>query len=276
MKSPLESRTVTLYLIERKGGWLDGISEQHDGRGMYSNCNCTLTGIPEDQYGKKIDPLTDKEKEFFAEKFGWNKERFSIHTEDNYWKGFRIALGKKAMPLNLSNLDDCLKYKYLLSWVKLIAPDWESRYEDNFRFAFKENDFDMNTKVAKSEKKMQAYDFLREIKVSKEKMRGVLRILGVTPSLAASMTELEAQLIDVIDSNQIDRFLEVKEDQFLEHKILIEKGLTTGEIVKQGKNQYFVKSLEENFRFDELIEYLADKKNVEAFVKLKAVTDEKE
>jgi len=180
------------------------------------------------------------------------------------------------MPLNLSNPEDCLKYKYLLSWRKTVAPNWDDRYEDNFQFAFKQNDHDVNVKVAKSEKKMRAYDFLREIKVEKEKMRGVLRILGFKPSLAASMPELEAQLVDVIDGNRIDRFLEAKEDPFLEQKILVEKGLITGEIVKQGKNQYFVKTMEEDFRFDELIEYLADKENIKVFLELKAATSEKE
>ena len=63
IKSPLVNKTVTIFPVKRRGGWLP---PDHDGSTLYTGAKIKKTGLLYDNDSRRsIDPLNDEEKAWF-------------------------------------------------------------------------------------------------------------------------------------------------------------------------------------------------------------------
>ena len=79
--------------------------------GMGENSTRTYV-VPQLRSGQLVDVLTKDEKEFLENVLGLDDGALSVYkVENNYWKSFKVTLGKADNYLDLSNPIDYIKYK---------------------------------------------------------------------------------------------------------------------------------------------------------------------
>ena len=127
--NPLREETVTVKFLPKDGSITD---KQHMlYGGMAENATRTFTVPIIASTGTLKNVLTNAEKAYFEDALGVN---LSVHNKkDNYWENFKVRLTKSDNILDLSNVDDYLKYKVLLANTQFICPSLEDRIEQGTR-----------------------------------------------------------------------------------------------------------------------------------------------
>ena len=133
--NPLREETVTVKFLPKDGSITD---KQHMlYGGMAENATRTFTVPIIASTGTLKNVLTNAEKAYFEDALGVN---LSVHNKkDNYWENFKVRLTKSDNILDLSNVDDYLKYKVLLANTQFICPsleEYERRPLANIRNTF--------------------------------------------------------------------------------------------------------------------------------------------
>lgn len=119
--NPLREETVIVRFIPKDG------TEQNKQHilygGMAENAIRVFTVPIIGSTGSLKNVLTNEEKVFFENALGIN---LSVHNKkDNYWENFKVRLTKNDNFLDLSNVEDYLKYKVLLANTQFICPSLE-------------------------------------------------------------------------------------------------------------------------------------------------------
>jgi hypothetical protein len=237
-------------------------------------------------------PLTEEERKFFE-----NKEKSGLYFESgdlspftknfkrdgskggnlSWWetKGARISLGKIDIEFDLSNPMEYLHYKILLKNKRLIArnPD-ELKYNPDALYVFEEVADVTRTKATKIAKKKAAYKALDVIDKNQGKMIDILTALGKRVSANQDLNFLQAALGEIIEED-VDKFLNVYEDEYFDEKVLIGR-LLRARMIERKNSKYYLKDgsplcerNEEAF-IDNACSYLRSNENVELRGKLEA------
>lgn len=229
------------------------------------------------KYTKEFPTEALTELEWFSRVYGKDLNVYAKSGE-NFWEGamhptdparrfppYQVDLPKDGMPLDLSNIEDMLKWKVLSTWYdSRIAPSWEDRYNrPNYMFALVDEKVATDRKKEAIELKLKATEEFNKIKGSKELMMEFLIIKDPTHTLSDKVSEdfVFSQVYDVLENNP-KLFLHIVQDEDRDDKLLVYKACKAGVLRKNG-DKYSTMSDEPLGKLGEVIGRLRDPERLE-------------
>lgn len=204
-----------------------------------------------DRSGKRINPLTDEEKEFLEEALSLEKNDLSIYKKDGYYARLEqrpIALGKDPLILDLSDPQDYLTMKVLLTNREKVGPDIKDLKNKQYKYYIEDEESVAKTKKTESTIQMTAWKEYGKMEENRGKMISFLKVYSQLRGKSFTMYKvdrnsklelIQSKLIDIISSD-IKAFVEIIENEHFETILLIAESIESREIEKQG-TKYFLK-----------------------------------
>lgn len=209
--------------------------------GMAETAKRTFT-VPKLSSGAYVNVLTDSEKDFLENIMGLEENSLSIYRKvDNYWENKLVTLGKQDNFLDLSDPDDYIKYKILLSNKDYICPSLQI-YEDMPKQTYQFVIIMQSEEVSVAEKNMSAtmlsYKEFGKIENDYFKLKTIVELITGKPvGLNSKIEFLKTQINNLIQSDS-KRFLKVITDPLLETKVIVKRAVESGIISNRGGMLY--------------------------------------
>lgn len=271
----LPKRKVQVVPVKRKGGWLPA---NHEASFLYGNAQFTVVCKQQDRApGNYVDPFTEEERSYFENKelsgLNFNRGDLTIvrpkQGETTYLSGFKLPLSKSPLELDLSNPYDYITYKILLTNTDTIAPSGSEKFKRaTYKYAIQDSDYESVEGYSRTEKLLEAYAKVNEIKDSPTKLRNFLLVYtnpisgSIKPAKNATKEFLISEINKVIEKD-VDGFLRVVKDAAFQTKLLIEQGIEIGALVKRGTSYFLPSGDKVGSTLDETVDYFESKKNSE-------------
>lgn len=260
----LEKRIVYLRLIPKPSALVK--DPNHVAYGGFDGSITSLT-IGVDKHNRLINPFkTDKEKEFFE---FITKHNLSVYTPNNeYWSNYSFNvikdpnLVKIGLRFDLSDPNQMLDYKVIMTNTNLVAPSFEKMADNPFyRYVFIDENHEEKNASAKMDELERIYEFYGEIKNSVAKMRSFLNVYYATKMKSNEVPSgvdkefLHKEIKKIIE---IDRqgYMQIIDDKDYETKVFIGKGLDAGAITKEGIGTYRIVGEDKDFGYTELVAFI--------------------
>jgi hypothetical protein len=260
----LPNESVVVKFIPRKKGMAANVDNNHViSGGMLTNAKRKFSA-PLQQNGSIANILTKEEKEFLESATGLN-----LSVYGDFWTTFQVSLFKDdaSNKFDLSNPMDYISIKVLESYKDEIATEWNSRNKKQTYDFVVTRDYEIgDEKKSKLDTKKEAFKIYGKIEDDREKLIGVLKLLSNQPiSKDSKLKWIQGQVEEYVDTMP-SAFLNVMQDHSLETKMLINKAVDSGYIVRKGNKYSTVDGLElsENKQpasFDNAVVYLDNPKH---------------
>lgn len=276
IKSPLVDKKILVVPVRRKGGWLpDG----HAAQFLHNNSYWRVVCKKDARTGMYIDPLTEEERLFFeSPKSGMALEEgdLSIYKKtSNFWSTFTVKLRDEVRVLDLSNPQDYLTWKVLLTNEDTIAASSELKYsKGTIKFCIEEEGYQNEERVKANSNKKEAFKFLGKIDSSPTKMKDFLGLYltnkpgGKSIPPDASQEFLISELDKIVEQD-LAGFLALARDKDYEKKLLILKGLRSRAIVRKGMEFQTSEGQTMGLNMQEAIAYIDNPVHSEEVIKIK-------
>jgi len=237
---------------------------------------------------KKINPFKDDaEMEYFSKIMGEDLNPYKANSP--FWSGFYVTVVKTpelmtvGKKFDLSQPIENLQYKVLLTWKKEIAPDWDSRFNGEFRYAFVGKDYEEMKVRTQVDEWMTIGQVLGSMQNSLPKMRNFLNVYYQTKSRSNMVPEesdaafLLAELKKIID---IDRegFLSLSEDKYFASKTLIAQAIDKDAVKRKGVGTYTIEGIAHDYNYMDLVKQFhawAETPTEPIYAKIKAIVKAK-
>lgn len=231
----LPNEVVTLKFIPRKKGMAANVAEDHIiAGGMVAEAKRKFKA-PLQKNGAIANVLTKPEKEYLESETG-----LDLSVYGDFWVNYSVTLMKDDANnrLDLSNPMDYLSYKLLLTLRNDIATSWDKRHDKlTFDFAITREGEEGKERKQQYDSKKEAFKQYGKIEEDKSKLLGILKLLTNKPiSKDSTLLWIQEQVEAKIDTMP-SAFLDIIQDSSFETKLLINKGIEYGVIVKQS-NKY--------------------------------------
>lgn len=231
----LPNEVITVKFIPRKKGMAANVSEDHIiAGGMIGNAIRKFKA-PLHRSGSIANVLTNEEKDYLEDLTGLN-----LSVYGDFWENYTVTLQKDdaSNKFNLSNPMDYMSYKLLLSLKNDIATSWDKRHDKlTFDFAITREGEEGKERKQQYDSKKEAFKQYGKIEDDKQKLVGILKLLTNKPiSKDSTLLWVQEQVEAKIDTMP-SAFLDVIQDSSFETKLLINKGVEYGVIVRSG-NKY--------------------------------------
>lgn len=206
--------------------------------------------VPMLSSGRYVNVLTDDEKDFLEDIMGLPKNALSVYKKvDNFWddsneQGIsKVTLRKQDNYLDLSNVEDYIRYKILLANKDFIAPNMEaleSSPKATYQFVILTEDAEAKNARKGMSILMQCYTAYGKIEEDKDALRVIIETLtGTTVHSNTKLEFLQAKINELIQGNS-KMFLKIATDPLLQTKVLIRKCVEAGLILHRG-DQYYIR-----------------------------------
>jgi len=276
-KFELPNETVEIRHIERPTGMI--ADPKHVAYGGLMDGSTITLPANKLRNGKYTNVLTKEEKEFLENELHLPENGLSIYAKEdvNYWKTVKMVLSKHSLILDLSDPEDYIKYKQLLSYDDMIAPSLKDIEGDrdklSYKFVVVRLGDEARIKLSKLDVTKAAYKFLGKIEDNREAMIDVLAIMDKKVSLDTSMDTLKSQ-VGLLVTDKPKEFVKVLRDPSYNTRVLLHRAMRSGYVIKKG-NFYYSKDGEalsepnQPAILENVIEYLESDMNQEYRVLLK-------
>lgn len=243
---PLRRETVTVRMVPRKSEMFEGEKHVLSG-GMADRTRYWLT-VPKGPTGGYVQVLTAEEQEWCEGAMGLPPGAMSPHkAEGNFWSSrnplANIELGKEDRRLDLSSVEDYIRYKILLTNGEVVCrsiDDLEKRPKETYRFVLVRRSEEQRAMNSRVDTKMECYREFGKIEDDAYKMRVVIELLDNSVLSGSTSAEwLREQCVNHIDGSP-KRFLQVVKDPLLDDKILIKRLVEAG-VVSNRSGRMFVR-----------------------------------
>lgn len=270
----LRTKKYVVRPIRRQGGW---VPPGHDSEFMNDGSKNGYV-VPVLPGNILVDPLKDftlDDRASFAEELGLpDVQSLNTHTKKNYWRGNTVTVDRNGLYLDCTQTMDFVKCLILKSDGENIAPSWAERFDKGtYKFALCEEGEELHDKVSNLEDKKNAYIYLSKMDKSVDKMRDFLYVYYITkkdakrPPVSASVDWLKQELGRIIDDD-LQVFLGIANDKEYNIKLLIQKSLEIGALMRDRHNYSLPGSDRPIGVLEDLISFLDDPKNQEVRIKL--------
>lgn len=196
-----------------------------------------------------VNVLTNEEKECLERVMGLEHNALSIYkqpAEKNFWSNANpaglssVTLKKRDNIFNLANPTDYIAVKILLANKDKICPsmaEYQEKPKETYEFVvIKEGEENKNTQ-SNTDATIQAVMRLGKIAEDKEVLRLVVEtMLGKKYSDTTSSEWFQTQALDMIkgSAKNAKLFLNILNDDNLDNKVIIRKGISKGLIADRG------------------------------------------
>lgn len=234
-KFTLPKDIIVVKFIPRKKGMAANVAEGHIIAGGMMGQATRKYKAPLQRNGSIANVLLAEEKEFLEAKTG-----LDLSVYGQFWIDYSVTLKKDDANnrLDLSNPMDYISYKLLLTLKNDIATSWDSRHDKlTFDFAITRVDEVDKEKRQQYDSKKEAFKQYGKIEDDRDILLGVLKLLTNKPiSKQSSMDWIQGQIEEKIDTMP-SAFLDIIQDSSFATKLLINKGIEYGVIIKSS-NKY--------------------------------------
>lgn len=217
--------------------------------GMAENATRTFV-VPMLSSGRYVNVLTDDEKDFLEDLMGLPKNALSVYKKvDNFWddsnsQGIsKVTLKKQDNYLDLSNVEDYIRYKILLANKDLVAPsleDMEMHPKATYQYVILDEDSEAKSASEGMTTVMKCYTLYGKLEDDVNALRLIIEtITGVKTSSNTKKEFLQAKINELIQGNS-KMFLKIASDPMLSTKVLIKRAVEQGIIANRG-NQYYIR-----------------------------------
>jgi len=197
--------------------------------------------------GNLTNVLTDDEKDFLEDYMGLEKNALSVHLrKDNYWKNYQVRLTKSDTILDLSTVEDFIKYKVLLTNSSVICPSLEMFTDPKgrnttYQYYIVGAEDDVKQTNKNMSVKMESMLELGKIQDKKNILKIVVEMMsGKKVSKESKLEFIQSSAFKEIESNP-KLFLSIVKDPYFPTKILISECLEYG-ILSTRSGLYYVTS----------------------------------
>lgn len=272
----VEQDEASKYL-ENKILYLKPVPRKSDMVGDPSHIRYFKMENASDKYTLKMDNLTnrvinpfkdDEELKFFSEQMGADLNPYKKNNE--FWKNYYITITKTpelmriGKRFDLSNVEDALAYRVLLTWKKEIIDGWENRMNySTIRYAFVAEDYEEVKAQTEMDETFRIGEVYGELKGNNNKMKDFINIYYQTKHKAVNVPEdsdtkfLVAELSKIAKQDK-EGFLNLYEDKNYSTKVFIAKCMKKGLINREGVGTYTISGLGTEYTYDELINQIKD------------------
>lgn len=215
--------------------------------GMAKNASRTLT-VPMNSVGGYVVVLTPQEQSFLEQILGVPEGTMSTYKRDNnYWsdaneKGVNtVVLHKGDNYLDLSNPEDYIRYKILLANTTIVAPSLSALQESpkaTYQFVLIKEGDEQKIKNAKVSTIQRSYMEYGKIENDYHTLKFIIETLerrSLSPS--SKLEDLQVKADELIRASS-KMFLAAATDKLLKTKVLINRSLEKGNIIRKGNFLY--------------------------------------
>lgn len=271
----LPNEVIIVKFIPRKKGMAANVPDNHVIAGGLMSKSKIKYAAPMQKNGAIANILTTEEKVYLENVTGLN-----LSVYGDFFKDFYVSLYKDdaSNKFDLNHPIDFISYK-ILSVCPEVAPDWEARkLSPEFRFAITREGEVYDEKKKALDIKKEAFKAYGKIEDDKEKILSVLKLLtNKAIAVTSKIGWVQGQIELIIDESP-EKFLAVVQDPHFETKALINKGVESKVIIKEG-NQYVTNDGLQLCEpggvstFANAVKYLDDDKNQELRLLIEARID---
>jgi hypothetical protein len=235
----LKDEKIIVKFIPREGGLIsDPRHVLFGGLGPKSKIKYTVPQAPSKSY---VQVLTPSEQSYLEYIMFLPKGSMSVHNkQNNYWANKTVVLTKEDKVLDLNDPEDYISYKILLANKDFIAPSEEAlkKYrKGTYRFKLVRDSEDQDVAIQSLNVTSKAYRLFSEVNSDPEKLSLIIELCTGRSIKASDVKTMYAQ-VDKIIRDIPKKFIETIEDEYLDTKLLINKGIESGHIRKRGKFYY--------------------------------------
>lgn len=265
----LPNKQVTVKYIKRRKGMAAGehITNDHViSGGMLINSTKRFT-VPMQRNGGLANILTKEEKDYLEGSDALRGANLSIYSD--FWRDFYVTLRKEDNQFDMSRPMEYIQVRLLESLKDHIAPSWKQRNDkQSYQFVIVNEGEEFKETKRKYDSKKEAFKLYGKVEDDKDQLIGILKLITNKPiSNGSKLDWIQGQVEEFID-NSPSKFVELMKDSSFTTKILINKGIEAGVIVKKSNKYSTVDGLslceaDENPTFDNAVRYLDNNKNQE-------------
>lgn len=216
--------------------------------------------ITMDRNGRFRNPFTKDEKEYLEKVMD---TELSVYKKDGYIRKRNVRLTRDPKELDLSNPEDYIDYKILLTATDKIAPSVKNKKDKHTYKFYIEDAADLATlKNESTSLVMSAWIAYGKIQEDRTKLVNFLKVYNTaTRKPAARMgadTKLDfiqSQVTSIVE-NDMKSFLEVVNNPNFDTMLLIAEGIETGVIKRSGTKYLLADGDPLGNTFKEAIDYL--------------------
>lgn len=252
IKSCLRNERVIVRRLPKRTGLVTD-SNHVLGDGMHDNATRTFC-VPKLQRSNNfVNVLTNEEKDCLEVAMGLEPNALSIYKqpmESNFWSNANsaglssIRLAKKDNIFDLSKPTDYIAVKILLANKDKICPsmeEYQARPKETYEYVIINEGDESKAAQSSADATIQAFMKLGKISDDKEVLKLVVEtMMGKKYSDNTSVEWYQTQASDLIKSSAKNAklFLNIVNDELLDIKVLIRKGISKGYIADRGGYLY--------------------------------------
>ena len=242
----LPEETVLVKPNYENPGWVK--NPRHAAYFKLEGCYDNLTiAQNRDSSGKLKNPLTNAEKAFLAQALDLDEKELSIYTKGSYLRGIYVKLGKDPVKFNLSDPEDYLRYKILLTNTDLVAKSIkDKKTKATYKYYIERQSDVAEVNKEKADINKIVWKEYGKMEDDRKKLIGFLkvhaRVLNKPVIKIDSSTKIDfiqGKVSEVIESD-IKKAYEILNNPSFDTILFISNGLEVGELVQEG-TKYFLR-----------------------------------
>jgi hypothetical protein len=213
--------------------------------------------------GQLKNPFTDEEKVFLEEHYGYEPNTLSVYKKDSPLREINVRLTKDGMALDLSNPDDYIIYKVLLTNSEKIAPSVKERKSKaTYKFYIEDEAEIAEMKSSDANINQIAWMEYGKISENKSKLTAFLKIYSQVFKMPTTKIDkntdikiLQGKVSDIV-KDKMQGFVEIVTNPDYETMLLISEAVENGVIVRTGTKYSLAEGDQIGNTFKEAIQYL--------------------
>ncbi len=292
-KSPLLNKKVKIALIENENNALYK-GDTHQGTLLIGASNGF--GVPLNQHGTLVNPLTDEEKAYLEDVLDMNLSIHAINTKDNskanFWTTRKAYITLRKTGHNIStasitlNLND--PYEFILYKISLVSPrvanSWGERFElpGQYEFVIKDGEEEYVEELNRADKEAEVIDYVLKHKNSKKKLFDLVRLYGPESTTKQIKATSDTKFIWselwklTKQPNQISKLHEIISlgEKEVGSRVFLADAVTVGMIEKHGEEYRLMGGDLIGREYQEAIRFLEDPLNQSTKVRIEMKIEE--
>lgn len=276
-KNFLQNKKIKIKPVIRSRQWASLLEQERKDAFMYNSSKRTYTLPVSGRLGSLV-PILDNNTEyetvqypgiklteqgFFEKALDKNLNLYG-KKEENFWYSDNlgmITLTKDGVELDLNTPLGMLRYKILTANKNLIAKDKKlAESVPTYEYYIEDAEEVRGTRLEFANKKMRAFKLFNDASDSPKKLAAFLKVSGKGVNKQASLGWLKEEVYKMVEEDP-ETFLMVVEDELFEEKAFVYDALSSGALIRKGRDEFALDTGTVLGNINSTIAYLNKKEN---------------